>query len=48
MFLHSGALPMFHRAFGSDNGHRVDGFRNVSGPFRPAYRFQERRARFEW
>src|SRR6516225_11531245 len=29
MVLHSGTLPMFQRTFGSDKGHRADGFRNV-------------------
>ena len=47
MVLQSGTLLMLHRGFGSDDGHRVDAFRNLSGLFRPAYSFQARRDSFE-
>ena len=34
MVLRWGTLLMFYRVLGSDNGQRVDAFKNLSGPFR--------------
>ena len=47
MVLRLGTSLMFHRGLGSDDGHRVDAFRNLSGLFRPAYSFQATRNSFE-
>ena len=40
MVLHSGILLMFDRMLGGEDGQPVDAFRNLPGPFRPAYSFR--------